>query len=254
MRPSWLLFAPLLCAAELLRCRLRPESCWRVVVSMTFMCLVLAPWWIRNWRVTGAFVPTTLQIGASLYDGLNPRATGRSNMDFVRPAFQQLKQEDRRLGRPRSDFELRLNRRLRDEALDWAGRNPGRVCELAAAKFLRLWSPWPADGEFSRPLFQLLTFLGYVPLLGLAAGGLWTARHNVAAWLLLAPAAYLSALHMVFVSSIRYRQPAMLALIPAAAWFLVSLGSRKALAAGPDAAAGNASSAPAAADHGREGV
>ena len=80
------------------------------------LCAAMAPWWIRNDVLFGRFVPTTLQVGASLYDGLNPRADGSSNMEPVDERISEL--PDGLAGRAppavhHAPFEYKLDHQLR---------------------------------------------------------------------------------------------------------------------------------------------
>ena len=78
-------------------------------------------------------------MGASLYDGLNPGATGASDMSFRdTPEFRTLAELDQ---------DATLTRR----ALDFARSNPLRVLELALIKLGRYWSPWPNAEDYRSP-------------------------------------------------------------------------------------------------------
>jgi hypothetical protein len=190
-----------------------------VAVMFAAMCLTLAPWWIRNHAVAGRFVPTTLQVGASLLDGLGPQATGKSDMRFVEPLVAQQRAADAAGDTtPLGTFEDRLDRRMRDTSLAWARQNSGRVIELVGIKFLRMWSPLPNAAEFRSNLLRAALALTYTPVILLAALGIWKYARRGWPYLLCGlPAVYFTLLHVVFVSSIRYRQPAMLPLIVLAA-------------------------------------
>jgi hypothetical protein len=187
------------------------------------LVLAMLPWWVRNYRVIGRFVPATLQVGASLYDGWNPEATGASDLGFaIRFAEQERLRPaaDSDAGAP---FEYRLDRRLRSEATRWACHHPGRVLELAAIKFVRTWNIWPNEQGLSTWPIRLAVVVTYVPTMLLAlAGAVQTIRRGwpyVLCWL---PAVYFTLIHVVFVASIRYRMPAMLMLIVLAAGALSS--------------------------------
>jgi 4-amino-4-deoxy-L-arabinose transferase-like glycosyltransferase len=229
-RPSWLLFIPFAVlvglAGGLVRGTGTPllRHAWLGLWLLAGCVLAMSPWWVRNWMVTRSFVPTTLQVGESLYDGLNPQATGASDMAFVDTFRQQLRAEDaQRPGPPnQASFERRLDRRLRDEALAWARSHPGRVVALAGKKLARMWNVWPNEAGLRSWTFRLVLLCSYVPLLALGLGGCW--RFAGRGWpcaLCLLPAVYFTCLHVVFIGSIRYRQPAMLPLIVMAAGFVV---------------------------------
>ena len=211
VRPSWLLFIPFALVTGL-----ATRAAWRRQLAIgaamiAGLVAVMAPWWIRNARLTGHFVPTTLQVGASLYDGLNPRATGASNMEFVTAFVEAEGGAGAAAGADAGDsLEYRLDRRMRAESLAWARHHPGRVLRLAGIKLWRMWNVWPNEPGLSSWPIRAVVLASYVPVMLLAAiGTCKTIRWGwpyVLCWL---PAVYFTALHAVFVSSIRYRQPVM---------------------------------------------
>lgn len=221
VRPSWLLFTPFALFASFAGGHLRRRLLESAMLLLGLVAAV-APWTIRNAMLAGHFVPTTLQVGASLYDGLNPQATGASDMRFV----ERFRQEERRSG-GRSDLEYRLDQRLRREAIDWATGHPGKVFCLALVKLRRMWNLWPNEAAFSSWPIRLGVLFTYVPLLIFAIIGVArTCGQGWPYWLCWLPAVYLTVLHVVFVSSVRYREPAMLALIPLAAVVICRLWER----------------------------
>jgi 4-amino-4-deoxy-L-arabinose transferase-like glycosyltransferase len=215
IRPSWLLFIPFAVALALVFDRQRGRQLLIAAGMTAGLVACLAPWWIRNAQVTGHFVATTLQVGASLYDGLSPIADGGSNMSFV----GHFADEQRAAGVAAGEnFEYELDQRMLRASLDWAAANPSRVAELAWIKFTRIWNVWPNEPSLRSAAVRAMIVATYGPLLALGLVGVW--RYSrwgwpyVLAWL---PAVYFTLLHVVFVSSIRYREPAMLALAVLAA-------------------------------------
>ncbi len=227
-RPSWLLFTPLALVLE----RIGP---WRAMgasrsgsrlpgglVMLAALVAVMAPWWIRNAMVTGHFVPTTLQVGASLYDGLNPAADGSSEMSFACAYTAALEREDSLDPAPKRDsFEYRLDARLRADAWRWATEHQGQAVRLGFIKLGRIWNIWPNEASFCAWPVRLVVVCSFVPLaLGGLMGAWRLARVGWPVALCWAPAVYISMLHVVFVGSMRYREPVMLGLIVlAAAWW-----------------------------------
>jgi len=228
MRPSWLLFVPFSILVGCLVSSQRKRHATLGVVALAGLVLAMSPWWIRNAAISGHFVPTSLQAGASLYDGWNEEADGSSNMSHG--GLQSVLFWLDWFNTPRAtnanhiEYEYQLDRHLRNQALAWARQNPGRALELAGIKFLRIWNIWPNEPAFRSLPLRLAVACTYVPLMLLAGFGAW--RHRSLGWpivLLILPAVYITGLHVIFVASIRYRQPALLPLAILAAAGLAAL-------------------------------
>jgi len=213
MRPSWLLFVPF----SLLIGILRYPSRWRIAsqgaVVVAVICLCLVPWWVRNYRVTGHFVLTTLQVGVSLYDGLNPNADGGSNMNFSLGDVLVFHREHFQ-GADSDLNEFTLDQCYRRMAIQWAQANPLRVFKLVGIKFSRLWNIIPNEPMFRSWPLKLSVALTFTPLMAFGLYGLM--KFSPRGWpyfLAGLPALYFTLLHVIFVAGIRYREPAMLGLI-----------------------------------------
>ena len=212
-RPSWLLFVPAVLLAWVVgagRGHRGAAVRGAAVVALAFAA-TMAPWWVRVYRIHGRFVPTALWVGASLYDGVGPQANGESDMRFVDEpdvrSLGEVEQED--------EFRARSIRAIRAD--------PGRVAWLAAVKLGRFWSPWPNAAMLRSWRVNLLSAAVTLPVFGLLMLGVWDRRKDIRALvLLLGPLAYFCALHLIFVSSIRYRIPGLVPALGLAAVGAVS--------------------------------
>ncbi len=199
MRPSWLLSAPLFGGAYVLFSPEKGRGLIGAICVVMGAVAVLIPWGMRNERVTGHFVLTTLWMGPSLYDGLSPQATGDSDMEFY--------DQDNLQAKGMSEYEV--NQHYSQLAWAWARANPGRAIELAMIKLWRYFKPWPNAKQFGGLMPALIIAAFTIPMYVFALRGWWITRASFWSWgLTLGPLLYFAGLHMLFVSSLRYRLPA----------------------------------------------
>lgn len=208
---------------------------WIFIATCLGLSLVMSPWWIRNAIITGHFVPTTLQVGPSLLDGLHPGASGASDegMAFMEPIIAEQINADQQVNRQQLDstLEFRINARAQRAAMDWAREHPMEVLALAGRKFLRIWTLWPDGGDINSTIMRLvITGSSFTVLLLAFLFHFRTSAPRGWFYLMLwLPCLYFTLLHMVFVGSIRYREPALFVLIAVAACTLAFETSAKVL-------------------------
>ncbi|MFQ5591955.1 MAG: hypothetical protein ACE5HE_12385 [Phycisphaerae bacterium] len=192
-----------------------------VLLSGSIMLATLSLWAVRNNRVTGDCCWLTHRLGISLYDGVGPQADGSSNLGGIQ-------QMDPVLGMD----EVAWNRFFLRESFAAMRADPARVARLAVTKLGRTWNPFPNVATYQSRFARLVSAVWCMPMFSLAVVGvilmpriLQRGGWGIAALLLL-PALYVSALHTVFVGSVRYRIAAMPMLEILSAFALVVIVER----------------------------
>lgn len=216
IRPTWLPVSGVVALALWIQGRGRKAAWLEAGIVLATCGLLLLPWVWRNYTVCGHLVPTTLWVGPSLYDGLNPEATGDSDMRFF---------DRENLLATMSEYEM--DQTYRRRAWAYAAEHPQRAVELAVIKAGRYWSPWPNAAQFNAWWVRWGLALSTLPCFGLALAGLWIYRRDslliAATW---GPAVFFCIVHMLFVGSIRYRLPADYALWIAASAAATAIARR----------------------------
>jgi hypothetical protein len=171
----------------------------QLAVYAAIYCVLMAPWWLHNYRAYGTFVRLNLGSGLMLYTGNNPlnRSGGALDIDRDPARFDNIPDP------------LIRDRAMWNAGADYIKQNPGRFLALTITKFMRFWRPWPYAVDYATPLYVVLSLISFVPVLGLAlvflAAWGWREHAVIAPVVLLA--AYLTAVHMVLAASVRYRLP-----------------------------------------------
>ncbi len=192
-----------------------------------FFCLLLAPGWFlpsalwtaRNYRTYGQLVPLSGQMGWTLYEGFT------LDREVVRNRPMEMAAEAKRMGVGERDVGAYFFAKW--EA--FVCENPLQSAAIMAGKAFLYWRPWlydPYTGWQRGVMGAYFTLLFACALLGVRI-----ALASRAPWgLVWAAFAYHTAVHAVFMTTLRYRVPlepflCLLAAAGAASW-LARRGSR----------------------------
>jgi hypothetical protein len=214
LRPSCTILVAIVPVLVVAYRRFAPAAWISAGVMVIAVVVGLFPWAARNANVLGEWRWTTTRGGISLYDGLQPRATGASDLAHT-------KTDPTAIGLS----EVAWDRYWHDQAMPALRQEPGRVIALAGRKFLRTWNIVPNEAEHRRGIAAVIGAVWSVGILATAAVGWWQVRRAARWWLaLLMPVFAFTALHMVFIGSVRYRIPVMPMLFVVSAmgmWFMI---------------------------------
>ena len=198
-RPIFDIFAPVLVLLFALVVHRLPwsKALRHLGLYIVIYCALMAPWWLNNYRAYGGFVRLTLGAGQVLYAGNNPlnrSGGGILDADYDLSAFANITNP------------IDRDRALRDAALDYIVHHPQHFFELAGLKFLRIWWPWPVNDAYRNIGVIIVSVASFVPVLLLAAAGLFANRHRLRPLSPILVIAFgYTAVLMILVGTIRYR-------------------------------------------------
>jgi hypothetical protein len=220
-RPAVDLLAPLLVLYFALLIHKLPlkTAARQLIVYAAVYCTLMSPWWWHNEHYRGTFIRLSLGGGENFYGGNNPMnktGGGIKGVDYSTEDFDKIADPVKR------------DNALWNAGLAYIRHGPIAFIERAGAKFVRFWRLWPHTDSYSNPVVIAIYVLGFVPVLLLSLAFL--ARSGIPDFVRIAPllafAAYLTLLDMVFVASIRYRMPIEPFMIVLGATALARFGRR----------------------------
>jgi len=185
------------CSFALLMRLLRGSRAFFLTLLVIGM-LALCPWVLRNFERLHAFVLFTTQTGWTLYDAVNPKADGGTDVSRFR--FDDA---------PMNVSELEDDRHWKEKAFQAIRHDPLRIASLATKKLRKFWNVVPNSAEFKEKGLPIIFGLYYVPVLFLFLLGVISLRwvSDRAFLVIFIPIIYAILLHTIINGSLRYRMP-----------------------------------------------
>jgi hypothetical protein len=195
-RTVFMPFGGALAVAAFVLGRSRPRWLRLIVVCGAAWAATIAPWTIRNWVRFQRFVPISVQGGWNFYEGLVV-----SEEDAARRPYEMTLEAQAH--HVTGVFEA--NDYFAAKAKDEIARDPAGFSWLCVRKAFKFWRilPYYPRNLFARLLIGLFTLcvfaLAAIGLFGLPAREAWG---FVVAW-----AVFMTVMHALFASALRYRLP-----------------------------------------------
>lgn len=206
VRPSLDFLAPLLIVVFALVIH---RAGWRTAALklgqyLLIYLVLMAPWWLHNEMKYHRFVRLSLGDGIVMYLGNNPANKTGGGVCNKRYCDHDGKNPSWQIADP-----IEQNRALFRDGVAYLVSHPGRTVEMFGVKFLRFWRLWPYDEDYRTPLIIAASLLSYAPVLLLAC--VFLLRRGVRDGRRLSPIllyfAFLMAVHLITIASVRYRLP-----------------------------------------------
>lgn len=203
-RPTMDVFAPIVILWNALFIRKKGVfQASRDLVSYGIIyALIMSPWWYHNLKKYDQFVRLAPSFGVVFYAGNNPLNTSGGGIYGIDYDLKNVE------GYHYSDSAIKKDSALRDAAIKYIRQEPKRFFEMALVKFFRFWRLTPYTPIVKGNSMALITTISLLPIIFFAFVTLITRREMFKYFTpILGFAVYLTMVHMITLSSIRYRYP-----------------------------------------------
>jgi len=167
-----------------------------VLLSMGWLSPIIC-WTARNWLKYHEIIPISAQMGWNLYEGFT------ADREEIRRRPYEMAQEVTRLG---ITDPVLMSNYFKNKTFTFIREHPAASARIILTKMCLYWRPWPYDPHpFAIRVLLSIYFSG---LFVLAGYGIWIIRAQSALWQpVYALFLYLTAMHSIFFTSLRYRLP-----------------------------------------------
>ena len=226
-KPYIMAFIFFLGGAIWLKEKLSTKIFTRICFMILTMFVVISPWTIRNYIVTGDFIPLSTGMGYTIWVGNRVESEGREGQELVGEDHTTYVEEREKIvsesgGIKDVFFSTELNKIFLGKAMDNFAKQPLETLKLMLWKPVRLWYE---VFHQSNKKYQWIISLIQIPLvlagfIGIALS-IYKGYHDVIPFLLLV--IYHILIALVFVATVRYVVPIMPAIIIFAIYWAVGL-------------------------------